>query len=141
MVSNNHIITELICNNRLYARVINYYQDFEGKSKFFSAKDDVIQLAVHRPEKGQIFTPHYHLTNCRNTTKTQEVLVVLSGKMTVQFHDELGDFLGDYNLIGGQAIVLLDGAHGFKVQSENCRFLEVKNGPYLGAELDRKQIG
>ena len=65
---------------------------------------------------------------------------LLFGKMTVSFYDELGDFLGDQDLIGGQAIILLDGAHGFKVHSKNCRFLEIKNGPYLGAELDRKRI-
>jgi len=131
---------EVVYNQRLFARIINYNQEFEGKSTFISKDDDFIQFAIHQPEQNQNFIPHYHLDSERTVTKTQEVLVILSGKMTVSFYNELGDFLGAQDLVSGQAIILLDGAHGFKVHSKECRFLEIKNGPYLGAELDRKRI-
>jgi mannose-6-phosphate isomerase-like protein (cupin superfamily) len=131
---------EVVFNNQLFAKIIDYNQQFEKKSTFFSGDEDFIQFAIHQPEHNQKFIPHYHLESARTVLKTQEVLVILSGKMTVTFYSETGDYLGAEDLEGGQAIILLNGAHGFKVHSKDCKFLEIKNGPYLGAELDRKRI-
>lgn len=131
---------EVVFNNQLFAKIIDYNEQFEKKSTFFSEDEDFIQFAIHQPEHNQKFIPHYHLESARTVLKTQEVLVILSGKMTVSFYSETGDYLGERDLEGGQAIILLNGAHGFEVHSKDCKFLEIKNGPYLGAELDRKRI-
>lgn len=131
---------DVVFQNKLFARIINYEQKQEGRSSFFSDQDDFIQFAIHQPEQNQKFIPHYHLETERSVLKTQEVLVILSGKMTVTFYSEKGEYLGAHDLNGGQAIILLHGAHGFDVHSDDCRFLEIKNGPYLGADLDRKRI-
>ena len=35
---------------------------------------------------------------------------------------------------------MLRGAHGYDILENGTQVLEVKNGPYVGAELDRKRI-
>ena len=40
----------------------------------------------------------------------------------------------------GEVIILLRGAHGYEILEDNTQVLEFKNGPYLGAEIDRKRI-
>jgi len=37
-------------------------------------------------------------------------------------------------------LILLEGGHGFFIKEDDTVILEVKNGPYLGAEMDRHRI-
>jgi hypothetical protein len=40
----------------------------------------------------------------------------------------------------GDVLALFNGGHGYEVLEDNTRVLEVKNGPYLGPEVDRRKI-
>jgi hypothetical protein len=40
----------------------------------------------------------------------------------------------------GGILILLECGHGYKILEEGTTVLEVKNGPYLGAEADRRRI-
>ena len=40
----------------------------------------------------------------------------------------------------GEILVLLESGHGYFIQEDDTTVLEVKNGPYLGAETDRRRI-
>ena len=37
----------------------------------------------------------------------------------------------------GEILVLLESGHGYKILEDDTTVLEVKNGPYFGAEKDR----
>lgn len=126
--------------NEIFARIVNFDDlPFQG-TQFFSNEEDPIQFAVHQPENKKVFTPHYHLRSKRIIERTQEVLVVVSGKLKATFYTSDKEFVEEKIIEGGNAIIILSGAHGFEVLSEDCKFLEIKNGPYLGADKDRKQI-
>ena len=40
----------------------------------------------------------------------------------------------------GEILVLLESGHGYFIKEEDTNVLEIKNGPYLGAEIDRRRI-
>ena len=40
----------------------------------------------------------------------------------------------------GELLILLESGHGYSILEEDTTVLEVKNGPYLGAEIDRRRI-
>ena len=40
----------------------------------------------------------------------------------------------------GDILILLTGGHGYEILTEGTQVLEVKNGPYVGAEADRRRL-
>lgn len=124
----------------IFAKIINFNDLPVKASQFFSDDQDTIQFAIHQPTNTKTFSPHFHLPSERIINHTQEVLVVLSGKLKATFYTTRKEFVDEKIIEGGEAIIILSGAHGFEVLSEDCKFLEIKNGPYLGADKDRKQI-
>lgn len=127
-------------NGTLFALHIPLQNKKKGESVFYSDESDFIQVASHSPEKGKLFSPHYHLENKRLVTKTQEVLLVQSGSLFTSIYTIEGELIDSFLLNSGEMIILLNGAHGFEVKEEGTHFIEFKNGPYLGAEKDRKRI-
>ena len=51
-----------------------------------------------------------------------------------------GDLLTSIILNAGDIIVYLAGGHDFEILENNTQIFEVKNGPYLGTEKDKKII-
>jgi len=39
-----------------------------------------------------------------------------------------------------ETLILLKGGHGYEILEDGTRVLEVKNGPYPGAEVDRRRL-
>ena len=116
-------------------------EDLVGEgSQFFCRESDFIQLASHRYGSGKAFAAHQHHVAPRNADKTQEVLVVLSGAMQADIYDHDSSLAESFILGKGDIIVLLDGGHGFTALEEGTHFLELKNGPYPGAEKDRFRL-
>ena len=54
--------------------------------------------------------------------------------------DEEHTLLDSFVVNQGEILVLLNGAHGYKILEDGTQVVEVKNGPYLGAEVDRVRI-
>ncbi len=109
-------------------------------SQFYCSDDDFIQVASHQYPAGKIFAAHQHKEVDRKVTLTQEVLFVQKGALQAAIFDLEKKMIESFILNQGDLIVLLKGGHGFTVLSEETRFLEVKNGPYLGAEADRFRL-
>ncbi|MBX2873041.1 MAG: hypothetical protein KTR30_13095 [Saprospiraceae bacterium] len=109
-------------------------------SKFYSADEDYIQLATHQYPAGKIFAAHQHHPVERQATLTQEVLILQEGSMQAAIFDLEKKLVASFTMQKGDVIMLLKGGHGFTVLDDNTRFIEVKNGPYLGAEVDRFRL-
>ena len=109
-------------------------------SRFFCSDDDFIQFATHGYEKGKVVLPHQHRKEPRPVDKTQEVLVIVSGSLRADIYDYDQQVRDSVILNKGDIIVLLAGGHGFTMLSDDTHFLEIKNGPYLGAERDRFRL-
>jgi hypothetical protein len=54
----------------------------------------------------------------------------------VTFYSPDGATKGLLEIAAGDTIILMHGAHGFRV-IEPCRVIEVKQGPYLGIDIEK----
>lgn len=111
----------------------------EGLS-FFSDDGDFVQLGVWRYDRGMRLQSHIHNEVRRETSRTQEVIFVRSGKVAASIFDEGGNFVERLELSPGDTLILLKGGHGYEILEDDTHVLEVKNGPYPGAEVDRRRI-
>lgn len=113
---------------------------FSKGSRFFCRDEDFIQLASHGYEKGKVVLPHQHKKEPRLAEKTQEILVIVNGALKADLYDDKHQIVDSLILNKGDIIVLLAGGHGFTALTDDTRFLEMKNGPYPGAEKDRFRL-
>lgn len=99
--------------------------------EFFTPDDYSQQLAYMKHPKGKIIDPHVHNIVKRQVHLTQEVLVIKSGKLRVDFYTNEKEYLESYLLCAGDVILLASGGHGFEVLEE-LEMYEIKQGPYAG---------
>ena len=124
-------MTEHIINNdNLLAIIVR--KDFSKEGIHFFTPDDFSQqLAYMKRGKDYVIAPHTHNPHSRQVFQTQEVLVIKSGSVRVDFYDEQRNYLESTILLSGDIILLAQGGHGFKMLEES-EILEVKQGPYAG---------
>ena len=82
-------------------------------------------------EKGEIIEPHVHNEVNREIVRTQEVLIVRSGKVQVDLYNGENLYWGSFTLGAGDLVLLAFGGHGFTML-ETTEILVIKQGPYLG---------
>lgn len=73
--------------------------------------------------------PHKHFKNVRRVEYTSEVLIILKGKLRVDFYSDTEKYLFSKIIKKNDIIILNNGGHGFKVL-ETVEMIEVKQGPY-----------
>ena len=103
----------------------------------YSSDADFVQALHWRYDAGKRLQAHEHLQVPRSATHTQEVVVVLRGCMRTTVFDAAHKPIATVDLGAGEAMVLLAGGHGYEILENDTRILEIKNGPYPGAEADR----
>lgn len=109
----------------------------EPGTHFFTPDELGQQLGYLRLPEGQVIEPHVHATAPRTVVRTQEVLVILRGRLRVDFYSPGREYLESRILMPLDVILLVAGGHGFEAL-EPLEMLEVKQGPYLGpAEMVR----
>jgi mannose-6-phosphate isomerase-like protein (cupin superfamily) len=117
-------------DREIYAIIIR--SDFEqGGIQFFTPPEFSQQLAYMKHEKGEIIEPHVHNEVNREVVRTQEVLVIKSGKVQVDLYTNEHEYWGSSTLGAGDLILLASGGHGFTML-EPTEMIEIKQGPYLG---------
>lgn len=105
----------------------------EEGTHFFTPDDFAQQLGYMRLPRGRIIEPHLHATAPRTVVSTQEVLVILRGRLRVDFYAPAPVYRESRLLFPLDVILLISGGHGFEVL-EALEMLEIKQGPYLGAD-------
>jgi mannose-6-phosphate isomerase-like protein (cupin superfamily) len=100
---------------------------------FFTPDRFSQQLAYMRHPVGKTIDAHYHLPSARNVEWTQEVLLIRRGSLRTDFYRRDKTYLESRVLGAGDVILLAGGGHGFEVLEE-LEMIEVKQGPYLGAD-------
>jgi mannose-6-phosphate isomerase-like protein (cupin superfamily) len=131
------VIDEITDQGILLAVVISH--KFREKGiHFFTPSELSQQLAYMRHPTGKIIEPHVHNSVPRQVQYTQEVLMIKSGKLRVDFYSEARQYLESRVLEAGDTILLVRGGHGFEV-IEEVEMIEVKQGPYVG-ERDKTRF-
>ncbi len=120
---------------------------------FWSRLDAGSRLDLSRPEEflqvafisclpEQFFRPHVHLERSRQISnlRAQEMWMVLSGEVGVQYFDDNGNLLQTVVLDGFDLSISFRGGHSYKVSKAGAQVIEIKSGPYEGQKIDKKFI-
>lgn len=106
---------------------------------FLTPAEMPLQLGFLVHPAGHVVDPHAHIHQHKLVDLTHEVLYVIEGRIEVQFYSMEGRLLGTQEIAAGDVVILMSGGHGVRVL-EPCRILEVKQGPYLGVEAEKKYL-
>ncbi len=122
------MIEHVVSNDLLLAIIIraNFKQDGIA---FFTPDEFSQQLGYMNRPKGYCIDPHVHKHLERKVLYTQEVLVIKSGLVRVDFYDKAQHYLESRELLKGDVILLASGGHGFEFL-EQSEIIEIKQGPY-----------
>jgi len=96
---------------------------------FFTNNNLSQQVAYLNHKKGHIIQPHLHKRRLKKIYDTSEVLIILDGSLKVDFYNNKRKYLFSKILSKNDIIILLTYGHGFKIL-KNCKFIEIKQGPY-----------
>ena len=131
------MIEYIKCNETTLAIIIR--NSFSTNDiKFFTPQNFSQQLGYMNRKKGYIIEPHVHNEISREITLTQEVLLLRSGKVRVDFYNDDKKYTESSILYPGDVILLANGGHGFAMLEES-EIIEVKQGPYL-EEKDKEKF-
>ena len=121
-----------------YAEVIRADTTVE-KTRFFSPPESSFQFGLLAHEAGYQEEPHFHKEVPRTIDDLQQMFVMQRGVVDIQLYTDDGRLLEEIRLEQGDAIVLIHGVHALKVV-EDFQALSVKQGPFLGDEVDKVPV-
>ena len=114
--------------------------DWPEGLNFYTDNSDFIQVSTWNYEKGKHLKVHGHNIVERKSNQTQEVIFVKSGKMKVYLYSEKDKLIYKGIMKEGDFAIIFKGGHGYDILEDKTQILEIKNGPYLGLEVDKKII-
>jgi hypothetical protein len=107
---------------------------------FFSADDEFIQVGVWGYDSNKQLAAHIHKHVPRDVSFTQEVIYVRRGRIRAYVYGLDERLLAEIDVHEGDILALLRGGHGYDIIDDGTQVLEVKNGPYVGPDLDRRRL-
>ncbi len=128
------MIENIFHDDKLLSVIIRAEYKSEG-IEFFTPNDFSQQLAYMNRKKDYVIPPHVHNAVQRDVHFTQEVLVIKSGKVRVDYYSDNREYLESKILKQGDVVLLAYGGHGFEM-IEDSEIIEIKQGPYAG-EMDK----
>lgn len=131
---------KVIKHNALKLAVFIPQEDRQKGLNFYSENEDFIQVGIWGYDKGKKLYPHIHNKVEREINRTQEVIYVMQGKVKAYIYSEDENLIEEIILKAGDILILLNGGHGYEILEDDSFVLEVKNGPYVGPDKDRRRI-
>ena len=132
------MIKEIKYQRQTLALIIKNFKNNKKGIKFFTSNNLSQQVAYMYHKKKHVIQPHLHKKRLKKIYDTNEVLIILDGKMKVDFFTNKKKYLKSEILNKNDIIILMKGGHGFKI-IKDCKFIEVKQGPYL-ADKDKERF-
>lgn len=133
-------IVEIKEGDLVLARHIPASAAWKDGLNFFSQDEDFIQVGVWGYGAGKELKAHIHNEVKREVLWTQEVLFVRTGKLRANIFDTSETKVAELEINAGDVIILLLGGHGYEILEEGTQVLEIKNGPYVGPDRDRRRL-
>lgn len=133
-------VIEIKEGNLVLARHIPANSAWKDGLNFYSQNDDFIQVGVWGYGTGKELKAHIHNEVKREVLWTQEVLFVRTGKLQATIFDTSEKKVAELEVNAGDIIILLRGGHGYDILEEGTQVLEIKNGPYVGPDRDRRRL-
>ena len=114
--------------------------DFPEGLEFLTEAAHCLQVGTWRYPAGTELAAHNHQWVSRTVERTQEFIWVVQGRLAATVYDEEDQPVAEVELGPGQGMILLAGGHGYRILEDDTRVVEVKCGPYPGAEIDRRRL-
>ena len=133
-------IIEIKDKETVLARYIPSKYAWKEGLNFFSENKEFVQAGTWGYQKNKILHAHKHNVVIRKTEITQEVLYIKKGRILAQIYDLSEKLIREIEVYRDDILIMLNGGHGYKILEDNTQVLEIKNGPYPGAEKDRKRF-
>ena len=131
-------IKKIVKDGVFYAIVVK--SDYEPKkTEFITENEHLQQLGFIVYEAGSTIKPHMHKVLRRTIDKTTETMYINRGKIEYIIYDGNKIPIATGVLNKGDIIALINGGHGFKI-IEDAIIVEVKQGPFVGSEKDKKRF-
>jgi len=130
---------EVKVNDKVVARHITG-DDINPGLNFYSHDEEFIQVGAWNYDSGKDLLAHIHNEVERKVTRTCETLFIISGSIEATIYDLKENKIDSFVVKAGEILILLECGHGYKILEDGTKVLEVKNGPYLGADVDRRRI-
>jgi hypothetical protein len=127
---------EIRINNETVA-IFHKKAEWKEGLDFLTPNETFIQAGTWWYQKGKQLRSHLHITNERTAERTQETIVILSGKVRVDLYDDNRKIFHQEELVAGDIGVILKVGHGYQILEDNTKVVEVKNGPFISVEKDK----
>ena len=130
------MMEKIFYKKKLLALIVKgTYRNKKGIT-FFTPKESTQQFDYMRHKKEYIIKPHLHKKRLTKILYTTEIILILKGKLRVDFYNLKKKYLFSRIIKEKDIIMLVHGGHGFKVL-KNVEMIEIKQGPYI---LSRDKI-
>ena len=133
-------VTEFREGDTVLARHIPAAEAWSDGLQFFSPEEDFVQVGTWSYPRGKHLRAHAHNEAPREVRWTQEVLYIRRGRIRAHVFDKRHVQVAELEAGPGDILVMLAGGHGYDILEDQTQVLEIKNGPYLGAEVDRVRL-
>jgi hypothetical protein len=133
-------VVEIKEGDMVLARHIPATANWNEGLSFFSKDEEYIQVGVWGYSAGKELKAHIHNEVTREVLWTQEVIFVRNGKIRANIYDTKENKVAEVEVGAGDIIILLRGGHGYDILEDGTQVLEVKNGPYVGPDRDRRRL-
>lgn len=125
-------IEKIMDEGEILAVIVRKDSSLQGVN-FFTPQDFSQQLGLLVHEKGKKIKAHRHKRIKREISLTQEVLVILEGKVKIELYNDKLQKIKTVILTDRDTILLASGAHSIEIL-EFSRMIEIKQGPYAGVD-------
>ena len=126
-------IIEIKFKKKILGRIIKNFINNKG-IKFFSKKNENLQVGHIGYEKNHKIKAHYHPSQKKVIKINMEVLFIVEGKIEVIFYQPGVNNLRIVKkcLVKKNELLTLFGTtHGFNILSKNTKMIEIKQGPFV----------
>jgi len=129
-----------IFDSTLYC-IIHRSEEWREGLDFLTDDAAFVQAGTWWYQKDKQLEAHWHNKVDRIANLTQETVIVMAGSLEVNLYNPNQEKLDTFVLLQGDLGIFLDGGHGYKILEDDTKIIEVKNGPFLGVEIDKTKFG
>lgn len=137
------MIKKIIHKKNTIAIIFKNHKFSDGLN-FYSHDKDFLQIGTWAYNKKKTLQRHFHKIHKKNSNLTQEFIYVVNGKLKISFYttpiSDLSVKLIDKIILKKNDFALIYRlGHEYQILEDNTNIIEIKNGPYLGPQIDRER--
>lgn len=118
--------------------IFQCFNEFSDSKSFLTNSKNEFQFGTFNLKTGEVIDRHVHHHQSREIKNTSEGIVVLEGRIKINFFDTEKHYLTTLEMKEKDSILILKGGHELFIL-ESAKFVEFKQGPYIN-QLDKERF-